>query len=105
MPSKTKIFIIYLLVYLFVICTLLDNLFIHLFTFNDPSQESSFLKEVGFLGRRRRLSRVAEIQKRKLGVTTHILDISFTVQRTQPGLSNIDQPITGHVYKKGVWLW
>ena len=44
------IFIYYLLVYLFVICVLLANLFIYLFTFNDPSQESSFLKEVGFLG-------------------------------------------------------
>ena len=29
----------------------------------------------------------------------------FTLQRTQPGPPNIDQPITGHVYNKGVWLW
>ena len=33
------------------------------------------------------------------------LFIYFTVQRTQPGPPNIDQPITGHVYNKGVWLW
>ena len=26
----------------------------------------------------------------------------ITVQRTQPGPPNIDQPITGHVYNKGV---
>ena len=29
----------------------------------------------------------------------------ITVQQTQPGPPNIDQPITGHVYNKGVWLW
>ena len=30
---------------------------------------------------------------------------SITVQRTQPGPPNIDQPITGHVYNKGVRPW
>ena len=34
-----------------------------------------------------------------------IFDNFITVQRTQPGPHNIDQPITGHVYNKGVWLW
>ena len=30
---------------------------------------------------------------------------SITVERTQPGPPNIDQPITGHVYNKGVRPW
>ena len=34
-----------------------------------------------------------------------IIIIIITVQRTQPGPPNIDQPITGHINNKGVLLW
>ena len=58
MTASVHVFYLSIYIYLFTclisICNLhIGSQFIYLFTFNDPSQESSFLKEVGFLGRRR----------------------------------------------------
>ena len=97
----TYLFIfIYLLVYLFVICILLAKLFIYLFTFNDPSQESSYLKEVGFLGRRRSIMYLisCEADKSKCHVQENppispVLDI-----KTYQGIRrNCSYPITNYI--------
>ena len=61
MTASVCVFYSSIYIYLFTclsICNLhIVSQFIYLFTFNDPSQESSFLKEEGFLGRRRSMYR------------------------------------------------
>ena len=101
----TYLFIfIYLLVYLFVICILLAKLFIYLFiylfTFNDPSQESSYLKGVGFLGRRRSIMYLIswEADKSKCHVQENPPISSVLDIKTYQGIRrNCSYPITNYI--------